>query len=171
MPNKRLRRHRLAFFIAVIGITVALLSRAHAFEAHFGPGVFTHSNSVTDVKYLTVAEEGSINDNVVYRGLVGGWIDNRSDGESSALASVGIGLRVRPWIFYSRVLTGLAYVTHIDQFLGSHFPQFFEEIFLGMKENNTALGFSFVHYSNAGIIRPDMNRGRNFATLSIMYDL
>ena len=142
-------------------------SDAEAWQIRFGPGVMTGAPSIADVKYLSIAKEWSLKENVYWKIEGGGWTDNRKTGSNSFMLGPAVGLVLRPWILDVRVSVGIAAISHTDDYLGGHF-QFYEDLFGGIRDGGAAIGFTLSHLSSAGIFMP--NRGRNFLTLTAMYD-
>jgi len=140
--------------------------RAKAYQIRFGPEIFAKSNSVTDVKFLSLSKEFDLKKNVFWKMEIGYWSDNRSDGSNAAILNPGIGLVLNPFSdFDIRVTAGLAYQTATDRYLGSNL-NFTQEVFCGFRDGHARVGFTFNHVS-CGCSKP--NIGRNFLTLTVGY--
>jgi len=141
---------------------------ASALQIRFGPGILTKAPSISDVKFLTIAKDWEVKENVYWKIEAGGWTDNRKGAENSFWGGPAVGLVLQPWILDVRVSVGVAVISHTDVHLGGHF-QFYEDLFAGIRDGDAAIGFTFSHLSSAGLFTP--NRGRNFLTLTALYDL
>lgn len=133
-----------------------------------GFGAFKSAeNSFTETKFIRLAHRDSL-DSVSFYQLEGGiWIDGAGGGRlSSAFAALSLGMNVdlRP-VFIVNSL-GLAVITTPDAYLGGSFPQFTEELGIGIRGiNATSVSLSYKHFSSAGIYNPNM--GRDFFVLNM----
>ena len=107
--------------------------------------------------------------NGFYWHLTGGyWKDNSTDPtrKSSAYFSTGPGLLVDLNPVEIRNSVGLAAITNPDGYLGGSFPEFNEEIYVGLRDRHgNGIGVKYDHISSAGIYQP--NIGRDFIMLEV----
>lgn len=150
------------------GLFIGLGANAQALEIGFGAGVFTRAPSISDVKYLSLAEDWEINDNVYWKITVGGWVDNRPDAHHAFHAGPSIGLVVRPWILDCRVDMGIHAISHTDGYLGGYW-QAVETLNCGITEGRVRMGLRYEHFSSAGVFMP--NRGRDGVKYVVSYEI
>lgn len=107
------------------------------------------TNSLSDLKMLTVAREMRINDNLCWKVELGGYTDKRPGAKDSFRGNVSMGIVFRPWILDVRIYSGVGGITHTDKWLGSHL-QFVQEFSAGVQMNGYAIMAFFDHTSSAG---------------------
>ena len=146
-----------------LSLMVFLVSfNASAYQIRFGPEILTKSNSLADVKYLSVSKEWDVRENVFGKMEVGYWDDKRGDARNAFIFNPGIGLVLNPFKYFDiRVSAGVSFQTAVDQYLGSYW-NFTEAVFAGFRDGDARIGLEFNHIS-CGCSKP--NRGRNFLTI------
>jgi hypothetical protein len=98
---------------------------------------------------------------------VGGWLDTRGQGNSSAaFGGYQIGFEVTNDVFQGSVWTGPAVISGTDSELGG-ILEFNETIFFGVVDKNQdSIGVAYNHFSDASI-ESGPNRGRDYIGLEI----
>lgn len=136
--------------------------KAQAYQIRFGPEVFTKSNSISDVKFLSLAKEWDIRQNIFAKMEIGYWADNRAGAKNAFIFNPGVGLVLNPFEYFDiRVSAGISAQTAVDKYLGSYW-NFTEAVFAGFRDGEARVGLEFNHVS-CGCSKP--NIGRNFLTL------
>lgn len=105
----------------------------------------------------------------VFRGIysayeLGGYVDNNGNGrKGAALAKFAIGITPgRSSGIFGKAFTGPCFITTTDRLLGSNY-QFCTDFGVGLRDQETLLGITYSHISNAGLKSP--NRGRDFIVM------
>lgn len=164
-----IKKTLLWFWILLKVSMVAYLPSAAAEELiSYGLGIF-HSaeNWPTETKVFRLAHRQEIDTMTYYMIEWGLWVDTAGNGRlSSTYVAGSIGVRVDLKPFFIANSLGLGAVAIPDAYLGGAFPQFTEELTIGVQgSNRTTIGLSYKHFSSAGIVSPNM--GRDFVLLTI----
>lgn len=153
----------------VIFLTLlALPAYGGEFQLRYGVGIFLpDAKHPAEVKNFSIAHQQEFAMLGVQKTELGFWADSRKDqGRSdSAYGSYSVGLRVNPEPLYIEALWGVALISTPDVFLSGHF-QFTQDLGIGFKDHyGRAIGVSYKHLSNAGIMLP--NKGRDMFLIQI----
>lgn len=157
----------ILLLLASTNLILLLLSpSAHAYQLRFGTEVLTQSNSISDVKFLSVSKEFDLKPNVFWKIELGYWADKRKGASNSFILNPGVGLVINPFKYFDiRVAAGLSAISSVDKYLGSYW-NFTQELFVGFKDGDARIGLTLNHVS-CGCDKP--NIGRNFVTLTAGY--
>jgi len=113
----------------------------------------------------SIGYEETFVDHFLYKIDAGAWTDNQPERNGAPYGSVGLGPRLGSLKGFNLQIVGsVAIAGYTDSLLGSNF-QFTEELTLGYGP----VGFGYKHFSNAGIIRP--NIGRDYVYLNLALPL
>lgn len=157
------------FGIALIVLFAA--SQAHAQEVFFGYGVGTFSSAKdapSEVKTASLGYRGELYNGIYWQAKGGYWLDNSGDlsRKGSIYFSTGPSFLVDLKPIEIRSGIGLAFITQSDSYLGGNFPQFNEELYMGVRDKfGNGIGIKYEHISSAGLIQP--NVGRDFVSVEI----
>lgn len=153
-----------------------LLTKAEDVEAlslKYGVGVAESAkDGHSETKTMSFAYRNSIMGPFVYVVNTGFWTDTRSDlnRHGSLFGSIGPGLYVDAGSVYGEASCGLGVISQKDSMLGGRFPQFDNNMGVGIKDkNNYAIGLNYHHVSSAGIEKP--NRGRDFIEVKLTFPI
>jgi len=152
--------------IAIIVYSLWFTVNAQAASTIVKVGVDPFAGSFSDVKYVSLGREIGLTDHSCLKADLGYYWDKRPKSLNAVHADVAIGLVIKPWIFDVRIYSGIAGISHVDKYLGSHW-QLFQEVAFSFQEGGAGIGLALTHYSNAGLA-PGPNLGRNFATLHVV---
>lgn len=159
----------MKYFITLIILLVPQYCLAHGYYAQWGAGVMNdNQKEYSQVKYAELGKRASFRDAEYSIGM-GGWIDKSHypGAESSLYVQALAGLQPRLKNFVLGYFVGPAYITTPDKVLASNF-QVSHELIIGVRDDrNVRVYFSVKHYSNAGMVLP--NIGRNFAGVGIQW--
>jgi hypothetical protein len=155
----------LTLFLLIISVT------CNANEASFSYGLGignSAKHSYSETKVFSVAYRTDLIDGFYLNHQVGVWGDTSgTDGrKSSAFVSSGGGFKVDLRPVEIRNGLSLAIIGVPDSYLGSPFPQFHEEIYVGVRDlRGNAIGIKYNHVSSGGIVTPNM--GRDFIMIEL----
>ncbi len=144
---------------------------AHADEAFvgYGLGVFNSADEwIGQVKVGEVGYRHFLFDGVYWQNKAGYWGEGSNDKtrRASAWVSSGVGMELDLQPFEMRSGYGLAAISHPDSQLGSRFPQFNGELYVGLRDKEgDGVGFQYEHISCASFCSP--NQGRDFVILQL----
>lgn len=130
----------------------------------YGLGAF-NSN---DTKVLNLGYREDIWEGIYWQYKGGFWIDTSGGpGRSGSIyLSSGPGLMIDLNPIEIRNGIGLAMITNPDSYLGGPFPQFNEELYIGVRDKKgNGIGIQYEHISSAGIWQPNM--GRDFLMIQL----
>lgn len=165
--QKRKSRAALCMGLSVFQMFMATTVHADQVITDVGLGAFgSKGASVSQDKFTKLGLQEEIWSPFQERFNLGGWIDDRSPGYSSA-AFMGyqIGFEVTNDVLQGSVWTGPTMLTSTDQMLGGIF-QFNETIFFGIVDKDkNSIGIAYNHFSSAGLETP--NLGRDYLGLEI----
>lgn len=157
--------------LSVALLLLFLSSNAHAQETFFGYGLGVfHSakNAPTEVKSINLGYRGELYNGFYWQFKGGYWSDTSGDANrrSSFYFSTGPSILVDLRPIEIRTGIGLAAITNPDGYLGGTFPQFNEELYLGVRDKNgIGIGAKYEHISSGGLVKP--NQGRDFILLEL----
>lgn len=143
----------------------------HADEAFLGYGVGVFHDASDYAGQMKVAEVGYRHfffDGLYWQNKVGYWGEGSNDKtrKASGYLSSGLGMEVNLQPVEIRSGYGLAAITTPDSQLGSRFPQFQGELYLGVRDKKgDGIGFQYEHISCASFCSP--NEGRDFVILQL----
>ena len=153
-------------------LIVSLLLIASSAQADtlisYGVGIMHSAKySPAEVKVFSLGYNEDLFGPLVRKYEIGLWADQISENrKSSGFASYSYGVKVEPSIFYIESDWGVGFITNRDSYLGGNFPQFFQDLFVGVKDfRDTKIGLNYKHISSASIYAP--NRGRDLLTLRL----
>lgn len=156
-----------------LGLMLLMSSYAEADSLNFGYGVGvanSASSYIGEVKTITLGINREIWNGIFYQTDVGIWADSQAGRSSSGFGNFSLGLEVNPGYFVIRSSWGLAVVTHTDFYLGGNFPNFKQDLFIGVRDHkDNTIGINYSHLSSAGIHLP--NVGRDFITIQLGFGL
>lgn len=120
----------------------------------------------TDSRDVNLGFRKDLSDGFFWQFKGGLWVDNSGDPtrSNSGFVSSGPGFLVDFNPIEIRTSVGLAAITSPDSILGGPFPQFNEDLYVGVRDKRgNGVGFVYEHISSAGIEQP--NYGRDFIEL------
>lgn len=142
---------------------------ANELSVGYGLGVFNSAKySIAETKTANIAYRHFLIPGLFWQARAGFWGDGSGDPSrrSSAYGSTGPGFEVDLSPIEIRSSWSLAYISTPDGYLGARFPQFNDDIYLGVRDKNqTGIGLSYGHLSSAGLVMP--NKGRDFLILEL----
>lgn len=150
-------------------LILLLTTQAFADEVfiNYGLGVGPSAvNSMIETKTVDLGYRYYLLKSVYWQNKLGYWTDNSGNParSSSLYGSSGLGLVVHEGFVEVRSGIGLAFVTATDSYLGGTFPNFNENLGIGIRdEDGAGCGIEYNHLSSAGIYNP--NIGRDFVNL------
>lgn len=148
-----------SFVLLTLLSSTALAEDSYSFRMASGI-----ANSEKSALY-SVGYENQFSNPFVYKLDFGAWTAGGTGQRSSPFSAFLLGARLGNYDgFHLQPLAGVVVIGHTDELLGSNF-QFTEELAVGFK--NVSLGYK--HFSNAGIIRP--NIGRDYLFLNFNFTL
>lgn len=155
---------------SVITAIVLFPSFAHADDAFlsYGLGVFSSAkNHASETKILEVGKRTTIWEETYWNFQGGFWLDSAGNGRTGSMfASTGPGFEVDPGPFEIRNAYGLAFITSPDAYLGGVFPQFYGELYFGVRDRRgNGFGIKYNHLSSGPFFSP--NVGRDFGQLEL----
>lgn len=155
------------FLLLFIALSVAYCTDAQAYELGLKYGLET-TDQVTakEVKFVSLEYQNDIAFIFRHKLAAGAWFDQNTDlnQSSSNFVAYSMGIKVQPGPLYLENLFGISMISRTDALLSTNF-EFTEELGVGLQdEYGRYIGFSFKHFSNAGIQLP--NIGRNFVLIS-----
>jgi Lipid A 3-O-deacylase (PagL) len=139
---------------------------ANADEVFLGYGLGVFNNSDTRVVNLGYRED--IWQGIYWQNKLGFWSDGSGDPNrgSSLYASSGPGLLIDLDPIEIRNGIGLAIISSPDSYLGGIFPEFNENLYVGLRDKRgNGIGVEYEHLSNAGIY--SQNMGRDFLEIQL----
>ena len=167
----------IEFFVLVLFILFIITSPSRATEGAFiNYLVNAGKGNIADSKAITLGQTFD-KSHLKLKYEVGAYFDHRKGATSSGLGMVGVGVRPTAGQFYISFYQKVGLITHIDQWLGYPFPQFGEELSIGLlsKDGAISIGFVYNHISNGGIDslwgKGSPNRGRDFMGLQIGFPI
>lgn len=128
-----------------------------------GVGVFNSAkDGYSQVKWLNMGYRQPLVLGLTEQVEFGGWLDRGRYGlKSGGYGAYLIGVETNADVMM-RAMVGPAVITTPDSNLGGYFPQFTEEVFLGLSgSSGNKVGIKYKHISSAGLVSPNM--GRDFA--------
>jgi len=143
----------------------------HADEAFVSYGVGVFHDADQWLGQMKIAEGGYrhfVFDGVYVQAKVGYWGEGSNDKErkNSAYAAVAPGMEVDLRPIELRGSYGVAIITTPDTQLGTRFPQFNGEIYIGLRDRRgDGIGIEYQHFSCASFCSP--NQGRDAAALQL----
>lgn len=146
-------------------------SQAYSEEIFFGYGlgIFNSAKNIpAEVKTINLGYRVELYSGIYWQFKGGYWKDASDDynRKSSLYLSTGPTMLVDLKPIEVRTGLGLATISVPDSYLGDIFPQFNEELYLGVRDKNgNGIGIKYEHISSAGIVQP--NIGRDFVILEI----
>ena len=164
-----------------VGITtstllIAITCQAHGFAQWGVASAHPGTKHFSDVKWAEFGSSGE-KGRLAYTVGVGGWKDGTNYVGSSNIGGLQekardsfffealLGVEPKAEHFYLTYKLGPSIITHTDALLGSN-VQMAHELGFGMYDKrNVRVGLVLKHFSNAGLVRP--NLGRDFVGLRI----
>jgi len=146
-----------------------LASQVFADEAfiNYGLGVGpSATNSMIETKTVDLGYRYYLLRSLYWQNKVGYWTDNSGNParSSSLYGSSGLGIVVHEGIVEIRSGIGLAMITSTDSYLGGIFPNFNENLGIGIRdEDGAGMGIEYNHISNCDLY--PQNLGRDFINL------
>jgi len=133
----------------------------------FGFGAFSSAvNSPVEVKMYNGGYRLDIGNGFYCKFEGGAWADTsgQSGRSGSGYISSGPGIKIDLNPFEIRSGIALAAITTPDSYLGGAFPQFNEELYIGVRDKiGNGIGVEYEHISSANLYQE--NQGRDFAIL------
>jgi hypothetical protein len=134
---------------------------------NYGLGVGPSAlNSMIETKTVDLGYRYYLLNSIYWQNKFGYWVDNSGNParHSSAYDSSGLGIVVTEGPVEVRSGIGVAIISTTDAYLGGMFPNFNENLGVGIRDNEGAgFGLDYQHLSSGGIYEP--NIGRDFVTL------
>lgn len=135
----------------------------------FGFGLFDSAKAkATEVKVTDFGYRLELCNGIYWQNKVAYWLDQSGDPrrKNSFYLSTGLGMLVDLKPIEIRVGTNLGFLASRDSYLGGHFPQFNEELYVGVRDKRgNGIGVKIEHISSAGFSQP--NQGRDFVMLEL----
>lgn len=136
----------------------------------YGVGVFNSaSNKFSETKAISLGYRDRLLGPFVYQYGGGIWIDSAGNGrKGSGVFDISIGIEAVSKDLVLRSAHGIATISTPDAYLGGYFPNFVHDLYVGMRDQRgVAIGLSYRHISNAGLMSPNMGRDFLFVDLGI----
>ena len=136
--------------------------------AKYGIGVYKSAElTAAETKIFSLGFRDDLLGPFVYQYEGGIWFDSAGSGrKTSAFFDAGLGIEVRSGDLVLRSTHGLAFISTPDSYLGGYFPNFNHDLYVGIRDKTgNAIGLSYKHISNAGLMPP--NVGRDFITVDL----
>lgn len=117
--------------------------------------------SKAETKFFTLGQNHPINNYLIYQYEAGLWADQGGyPRKTSGFVDLSAGVQITPGYAVIQTLWGLAAITSPDAYLGGAFPQFNQDLYIGLRDQTGAqIGFDYKHISSAGLCLP--NKGRD----------
>lgn len=140
-------------------LLIPSLSKADSYASFMLGEFHSADKSPVEVKFVNIGIRKPLALGLTQQMEVGGWTDSGGNGrKGSAYGAYQVGVEVDSFIL-ARFMAGPAFISTPDTYLGASFPQFTEELFLGLcGKNNNTVGLKYKHVSSAGLIMPNMGR-------------
>lgn len=155
--------------IFIILILTTNVSKADEAFMSYGLGVFKSAEEhVAETKVASLGYRKNLFSSLDWQFQVGYYSDasNNVMRSSSLFGTTGPQFSVQLSAIVVRSGLGVVYINSPDSYLGGRFPQFTENLYLGLRDIYSAsIGLNYSHISSGGLIEPNM--GRDFITLEM----
>ncbi len=155
--------------IVILLILTTNICKADEAFMSYGLGVFKSAEErVAETKVATIGYRKNIFSSLDWQLQVGYYSDASSNvmRNSSLFGTTGPQFSVQLSAIVVRSGLGVVYINSPDSYLGGRFPQFTENLYLGLRDVlNASIGLNYSHVSSAGIF--SKNIGRDFITLEL----